>query len=878
MTLDSPSVEREVRGRRAWFHALGVLDGAPDPGLDAIVAMADRLAPGGTAIWLIDGSSRRLAAGVELPDASDASVQRRPIELEGLIVGEVVMAAGGRPEGEGGDGALTDTAQIDTSRSDPAQIDTARIDPAQIDPARIDPAPTDGALIDHVVAATVEALQSLWERRRRHGDEPVGVLGIGEDFCVGWASPEVAAVAGIDDADALLGRSVLEMLPPADLEAAVSAIGRGMTSQGTSATVPVNIDFGGGSGPAAYLVSGDSRLHDPEIGFYGFAIRRAERPSHEYSVLADQMWVLNRLGAGAGLQDVLAGVIDMVEHHDPSAVACVMVADESGEQVEMVIGPNLPPALADAVRTIPIGPDSIGAGATVHRDVTRTTPDVHRDASFTPLRPLLAELGIKSCWSHPIRSVARDVTMGALDVYRTEAGSQSDEDTRVLVAAARLVALCLDHDDHERSLLHQATHDPLTCLPNRVLFDEQLVEAAQRGPVGVLFIDLDRFKLVNDTLGHAFGDEVLQEVAARLLAAVDAPALVARFGGDEFTVLVPEPESPAELVAFADRLLGVIAQPYEIRGTRIDLRASAGAALGNQTDDLRPQALVRDADSALYHAKDRGRGRVELFDDYLLAAGAERVRVEAVLREALEHGRIGVHFQPAVRLSDGAVVGMEALARCATPSGAALSPATFIEVAEEVGLISDVFEVVLRQACEMAARWNATATERIVVWVNLSPQQLGSAVVVEQVRRVLAEGPVDAALLGFEVTERGILPDPVEAADCLGKLAALGARLAIDDFGTGYSSLGYLQGLPVDTVKLDRSFIVRAGDDPRSRAIVGSVVDLTRAMGLECVAEGVETLEQLEVVRELGCPTVQGYVFARPMPVDEVTAWLADRP
>ena len=264
MTRDASSEQRETRGRRAWFLALGVLNGRPDPGFDAIVAMADRMAPGGTAIWLIDGTSRRLAAGVELTADGPEGPARRPIELEGLTVGEVVMADGDQPWGE-------------------------------------------HALIDHVAAATVEALHDLWVRRRRHGDEPVGVLGIGEDFCVAWASPEVAAVAGVEDTDALIGRSVLDMLPSADMEAAVSAIGRGMTSQGTSATVPVNIDFGGGAGSGAYLVSGDNRLHDPDVGIYGFAIRRAERPSHEYSVLADQMWVLNRLGAGAALEDVLAG-------------------------------------------------------------------------------------------------------------------------------------------------------------------------------------------------------------------------------------------------------------------------------------------------------------------------------------------------------------------------------------------------------------------------------------------------------------------------------------------------------------------------------------------------------------------------------------------
>jgi EAL domain-containing protein (putative c-di-GMP-specific phosphodiesterase class I) len=267
-----------------------------------------------------------------------------------------------------------------------------------------------------------------------------------------------------------------------------------------------------------------------------------------------------------------------------------------------------------------------------------------------------------------------------------------------------------------------------------------------------------------------------------------------------------------------------------------------------------------------------------VFDDQMLEAGAERVRIEGALREAIDHGGIVVHFQPTVRLDDGRVMGAEALARCEAPTGGVLPPVLFIPVAEEVGLIPALFETVLTRACEAAAEWNRDRTEPFVVWVNLSPTQLGSAAVVDQISRIFRTTGVDPSLIGFEVTESGILPDPEQAAEFLAQLRSLGARIAIDDFGTGYSSLGYLQSLPVDTVKLDRSFVVRAGDDPRSRAIVGSVVELTKAMALSCVAEGVETTEQLDVVAELGCPVVQGFVFARPAPADELTAWLVGRP
>jgi EAL domain-containing protein (putative c-di-GMP-specific phosphodiesterase class I) len=235
------------------------------------------------------------------------------------------------------------------------------------------------------------------------------------------------------------------------------------------------------------------------------------------------------------------------------------------------------------------------------------------------------------------------------------------------------------------------------------------------------------------------------------------------------------------------------------------------------------------------------------------------------------------HFQPTIRVSDGQVVGAEALARCDGPNGVPLTPDRFIPVAEEVGLLSAVFETVLTEACQMSVEWNRDRPDPFIVWVNLSPIQLGSSAVVDQIVRVFEATGVDPTRIGFEVTESGIIPDPEEAADFLRGLKSLGAHIAIDDFGTGYSSLGYLQALPVDTVKLDRSFVIRAGDDLRSRAIVRSVVDLTRAMRLSCVAEGVETIEQLDVVTDLGCELVQGFVFARPTSAANMTEWLSSR-
>ena len=822
----------EKRGTLAAIHALGILDVDADPVLESLCSLATRLngVDGACTVWLRGPAARPAltqVAGERRDTGSAAPVgPYAPLCVSGVEVGQVRSA---------------------------------------------DLAPE---AVAHVAAEASRILTQRWEAARRDDlNLPIGVFVVDSDLAIIWVSPEAEelGVAG----GPLVGRPVLDIVDQNELSFTTSLLGRGVAGRGLTAIIPLTLILEPGE-RVPFDVWGDNRLDDPAVEAMTFVGRRASRSDAELALLGDQMGVLNRLAAGHPLGDVLHRVIDMIEHRDPTASVCVMEYDHSGERLHPLLAPALAVPVVGALLGLPVGPDSPAAGGSIHRLIGQYTPDVALDSAFEPLATVLAQHSIRACWSMPIRSLTEGTVLGAIDVYRTVAGDPREADSRVLAVAARLAGLAIDHDARDRELVYQASHDPLTKLPNRALFSERLAAAAENGNVGVLFLDLDRFKLVNDTMGHAFGDLVLQAVARRLDAAVDDPVMVARFGGDEFTVLVPKLEHVDHLVQVGVQLLAAIAEPYEVAGHRVVLGASAGAALAIEaTSD--PQSLVRDADTALYHAKDMGRGRVEVFDDCLLAAGAERVRVENALRAALELGLIDVHFQPTVRVSDGGVVGAEALARCTTESGAYLPPAVFIPVAEEVGLLPAVFEVVFRQACAAAAAANVGRTTPFVVWVNLSPRQLGSVAVVDQIGRIIDESDALASMLGFEVTESGVLLDPEESAEFLTRLRSLGARIALDDFGTGYSSLGYLQALPVDTVKLDRSFVVRAGDDPRSRAIVGSVVDLTRAMGLACVAEGVETQDQLDVITELGCELVQGFVYARPMSAEDLADWLASR-
>ncbi|NLD75311.1 MAG: EAL domain-containing protein [Acidimicrobiales bacterium] len=822
------------------MHALGLLDVDDDPVFEAVSSLAARMGRGRCGVWL-RGSSRdgdlRPVAGVdgtgregdpELGWHARDSVLRHPVTVSGIEVGEV----------RGTD--------------------------------------VDEAVVAHAAAAVRDVLEVRWEAMRR--DEkggPVGVVSVNDQLDIVWASAEAVELSVASGLDPLVGKHVLDLVHNDELAGSSDMLAQTLGGRGRTSVVGVNLRLGE-SAPARFDIWGDNRLSDSAVGALTFVVRKADDRS-ELTLLADQLWVLNRLSAGEPLGEVLNRVTQMVEHRDPAALVCIMEFDESSEALHPLMAPRLPVPVVGKLIGLKVGAGEAAGGGSIHAGITQYTPNVAVDPAYAELAPVLEQHGLRSCWSIPIRSLADAKVLGSIDVYRTEVGNPSDAESNILVLAARLAAIAMDHDSRERELRHQAMHDPLTDLPNRAMFSERLEAAAEDGNVGVLFVDLDRFKLVNDTLGHEFGDEVLKVIGRRMDEHLEDPILVARFGGDEFTVLVPKVESSADLVSVAEGLLEAIAEPFDIRGHRIVLDASAGAAMATDRPED-PQSLVRDADSALYHAKERGRGRVEVFDDRMRQADAERVRIEGVLREAIAEKRIMAHFQPTIRVSDGQVVGAEALARCDAANGAPLTPDRFIPVAEEVGLLSAVFDAVLTEACEMSVVWNQQRAERFTVWVNLSPVQLGPPAVVDQIARIFRETGVDASTIGFEVTESGIIPDPQEAADFLQRLKALGAHIAIDDFGTGYSSLGYLQALPVDTVKLDRSFVIRAGDDLRSRAIVRSVVDLTRAMRLSCVAEGVETVEQLDVITDLGCELVQGFVYARPTAASAFTDWLSSRP
>ena len=438
--------------------------------------------------------------------------------------------------------------------------------------------------------------------------------------------------------------------------------------------------------------------------------------------------------------------------------------------------------------------------------------------------------------------------------------------------------------DYQSRLAHEVLHDRLTGLPNRVLFVDRMTQSLARTArreslMAVLFVDLDRFKLVNDSLGHEAGDRLLLEVAARLQSVLRSGDTAARFGGDEFTLLCEEVVDEDQAVAIAQRVLAVVSVPYVLEGSAVHVTASVGIALSDGADAVRPEDLLRDADSALHRAKDLGKARYELFDERLRAHAVARFETETALHEALDTGQLRVYYQPEVSLRTGRIVGAEALVRWLHPVNGVVSPDDFIPLAEESGLIGQIGGWVLREACWQAARWRGARDdgEPFVVWVNLSARQLDDDVV-EMVKSALVETGVDPGQIGLEVTESALLGDADAAIDVLRELRALGVRLVVDDFGTGYSSLAYLRRLPVDGVKIDRSFVAGLGTSPEDSAIVRAILGMATALGLDTIAEGVESRIQLDELVTLGCDFAQGFYFAKGEPRQSIDAMLAQHP
>jgi diguanylate cyclase (GGDEF)-like protein/PAS domain S-box-containing protein len=435
----------------------------------------------------------------------------------------------------------------------------------------------------------------------------------------------------------------------------------------------------------------------------------------------------------------------------------------------------------------------------------------------------------------------------------------------------------LDVSDRKRmetELERLALYDPLTGLPNRALFADRLRHVLSRrdrpAATAVYFLDLDRFKRINDSLGHGTGDEVLREVSNRLQSVVRPEDTVARFGGDEFTILCEGVGGVLEAVAIADRLQRPLGKPLRAGGAELRLSASIGVALVEAGETSDGQRLLEDADAAMYRAKERGGARTELFDARMRDDAVRAIQIEQELQQALEHDQLRIFFQPNVDLQTGRIVGAEALVRWAHPVRGLIAPDRFLAVAEETGLIVPLGEWVMGAACRQLAAWQERPeTAHLRLSVNLSARELTHPDLVPTVLGCVRGSGIEPHPLTIEVTESTAMADGDSGFRALRDLSAEGIKIAIDDFGTGYSSIEQLRRMPVDIVKVDRSFVSGMASDSTDRELVAAVVGMAQALKLCVVAEGIETPEQAEALRQMGCDLGQGFLFARPVPAED---------
>jgi diguanylate cyclase (GGDEF)-like protein len=470
--------------------------------------------------------------------------------------------------------------------------------------------------------------------------------------------------------------------------------------------------------------------------------------------------------------------------------------------------------------------------------------------------------------------------LGVLGAHTAAKRIFRPDEVDFLQAIANVLAEAIVRQSAESRIRHQALHDPLTGLPNRSLLMDRLNHWAaraerDRSSAAVLFVDLDNFKVINDALGHDQGDRLLRAAADRLRAELRPSDTIARVGGDEFVVFCEDVTSEHDALAMVDRLVHALDAPFDLAGQSQHATASVGIAFGDSSAE--PEVLIRNADAAMYRAKERGRARFELFDDEMRRRSVSWLETESELRRALANGELHNLYQPIVSPRGGEIVGFEALVRWRHPERGIVSPADFIPVAEQSGLIVPLGQAVLERACAEAVGWNEDreGREPLRVAVNFSPRQLSHPSAIDTVVEALERSGLEPDLLCVEITESALVEDAASTLATLNRLKEIGVRLALDDFGTGYSSLTYVRRFPIDTLKIDRSFIDGIVGSTEDEAIVTAVLSMGRALGVHVVAEGVETEEQAARLRTLGCRLAQGYLFSRPIAPDAVRELLA---
>jgi diguanylate cyclase (GGDEF)-like protein/PAS domain S-box-containing protein len=710
---------------------------------------------------------------------------------------------------------------------------------------------------------------------------------LGENGRWRYVSPQVEEILGYTPEEWLADPELwAKLLHPEDRERALSQETR--KTIGNRNPPPVDYRMLTRDGRTVWILD-EAVLEPDEQGtpvWHGVLYDITERKSAEQDLerAAAQQAAVARLG-GRALRDgdpeaLMREAVLLMTEIEGVAAACIWEVGRDGRR--LILRTGLEERAVGSVRTS-AARDS-HAGAALDSRLHVIVDDWSAERRFSMPAPLRA-LGVRSSLAVPIDGKQRP--FGILDVHSFEPNRFTPQDVHFVQASANVLADAIARHAADEALRHRVLHDPLTGLPNRLSFVEALATSLSRStvsgsPVGILFLDLDNFKLINDSMGHHAGDELLRAVAPRLRAHLRPGDIVARFGGDEFGILVDRLADEDEAVAIADRIASAFAQPYAMGGVEHYVTASIGIAVARPSvrEPADADLLIRDADAAMYRAKEHGRARCELFDAEMRAGALRRLEVERELRQALDRDELELYYQPIVAMRSGEIVSLEALVRWRHPERGLLDPGDFVEVAEDSGLIEPIGRWVQESACRQALEWHQLRPDRrpVDISVNLSARQVSNRELAASIDENLSSSGLEPVHLRLEVTESALVEESATAIASLEALSELGVGLVLDDFGTGYSSLAYLNRFPFDGLKIDRSFVDVLGVERERTAIVEAIVGMARALSLDVIAEGVESEAQLAELTRLGCDYAQGHLFSRALPAEEVTALLSEGP
>jgi diguanylate cyclase (GGDEF)-like protein len=584
----------------------------------------------------------------------------------------------------------------------------------------------------------------------------------------------------------------------------------------------------------------------------------------------EQAQILEMIAVSAPLEDVLDRLVRLIESQMTGMCGSVLLLDNEGIRLRHGAAPNLPKAFAETIDGLRIGPNANSCGAAAYRRERVAVADIASDPLWLDCRQLAADHALRSCWSTPILS-HHGAVLGTFAMYSKEVRAPNVAETRLIDVATHIAGIAIERKRSEDRIHFMANHDALTGLPNRTLLQDRLTQAvlyAKRYDrwATVVFLDLDNFKFVNDSLGHNVGDELLKIVANRMASCVRATDTVVRLGGDEFVILLfDQPKSADIISATLQKVRAAIAEPIRVEGHDLSVTCSIGLA-NYPNDGTDADSLLANADAAMYRAKETGRDNFQFYTPELNTKVHEKFLLQKELRSAIVRSEFVIHYQPQVDLRTGRIFAVEALIRWLHPTLGMVPPIKFIPMAEETGLIVPIGDWVLLAACRQNKAWQDAGLPPMTICVNVSARQFKERNWVSRVAGALRESGMEAKYLELELTESLIMQDVEQAVATMRELQVLGVQLSVDDFGTGYSSLAALKNFPVARLKIDKSFICDILTNESDRAVASAVISLGQKLNLRVIAEGVETEDQVTFLRENNCDEMQGYHFSRPIP------------